>query len=116
MARIDEYLRKILSSRYGKDVRGAIHDSIDEINKVNEANIGTVQAIADTAQGYANNASDSADTAEQAVTLAQQQATLATTQAENASDSAEDSEAWAVGKRGGVDVPSTDETYQNRAK
>jgi len=123
MAKIDEFLAKILSSRYGKDVRGAIHDSIDEINKVNEANISTVQTIANTAQGYADDAEDSKDLAEQAVTdaqaqvtLAQQQAALATTQAENASDSAEDSEAWAVGKRGGVDVPSTDDTYQNNAK
>lgn len=29
---------------------------------------------------------------------------------------AKDSEAWAVGQRGGVDVESTDETYQNNAK
>lgn len=49
---------------------------------------------------------------------------------ENAADSAEeserqagisseyatDSEAWAVGQRGGVDVEDTDETYQNNAK
>lgn len=123
MAKIDEYLRKILSSRYGKDVRGAIHDSIDEINKVNEANIGTVQGIANTAQGYADNAEDSKDLAEQAVTdaqaqvtLAQQKVTQATTQATNSANSAKDSEAWAIGKRGGVDVPTTDETYQNNAK
>lgn len=116
MARIDEYLRKILSSRYGKDVRDAIHDSIEEINNVNEANIGTVQAIANTAQGYANTASTKANEASESATTAQQQVALATTQAENASDSAEDSEAWAVGKRGGVDVPSTDDTYQNNAK
>jgi len=92
MARIDEYLAKILSSRYGKDVRGAIHDSIEEINNVNESNIATVQTIADTAQGYANNASDSADTAEQAVTDAQAQVTLANTArtgAETAEDGAE---------------------------
>ena len=31
-------------------------------------------------------------------------------------DSAEDSEAWAVGQRDGVDVPSTDPTYHNNAK
>ena len=30
--------------------------------------------------------------------------------------SAEDAEAWAVGQRGGVDVESTDETYQNNSK
>lgn len=123
MAKIDEYLQKILSSRYGKDVRGAIHDSIDEINKVNEANISTVQSIANTAQGYADNAEDSKDLAAQSVTdaqaqvtLAQQQVTLATTQATNSANSAKDSEAWAIGKRGGVDVPTTDETYQNNAK
>lgn len=92
MAKIDEYLQKILSSRYGKDVRGAIHDSIDEINKVNEANISTVQSIANTAQGYADNAEDSKDLAEQAVTDAQAQVTLANTArtgAETAEDGAE---------------------------
>lgn len=31
-------------------------------------------------------------------------------------DSAEDSEAWAVGERDGVPVPSTDPTYENNAK
>jgi hypothetical protein len=123
MARIDEYLQKILSARYGEEVRGAIHDSIDEINRVNEANISTVQTIADTAQGYADDAEESKDLAAQSVTdaqaqvtLAQQQVTLATTQATNSANSAEDSEAWAVGQRGGVDVPSSDETYQNNSK
>lgn len=123
MARIDEYLQKILSARYGEEVRGAIHDSIDEINRVNEANISTVQAIADTAQGYADDAEDSKDLAAQSVTdaqaqvtLAQQQVTLATTQATNSANSAEDSEAWAVGQRSGIDVPSSDETYHNNSK
>lgn len=36
--------------------------------------------------------------------------------AESISDYSYDSEAWAVGKRGGVDVPSTDETYHNNSK
>ena len=31
-------------------------------------------------------------------------------------DHAQDSEAWAVGQRGGADVEDTDETYQNNAK
>lgn len=35
---------------------------------------------------------------------------------EEAKQSAEDSEAWAVGQRNGVDVPSTDETYHNNSK
>ena len=35
---------------------------------------------------------------------------------EDAQDEVENAEAWAVGQRGGVDVPSTDETYHNNAK
>lgn len=36
--------------------------------------------------------------------------------ADNAEESAEDAEAWAVGKRNGQDVPSTDPAYENNAK
>lgn len=43
-------------------------------------------------------------------------ATAASGSASDATDSAEDSEAWAVGQRGGVDVPSTDPAYHNNAK
>ena len=34
----------------------------------------------------------------------------------NAQNEVKNAEAWAVGQRGGVDVPSTDETYHNNAK
>lgn len=34
----------------------------------------------------------------------------------NAKDEVKNAEAWAVGQRGGVDVPSTDPTYENNAK
>ena len=34
----------------------------------------------------------------------------------SAIESKEDSEAWAIGKRNGIDVPNTDETYHNNAK
>lgn len=40
----------------------------------------------------------------------------ASTAAETATDNAETSEAYAVGKRNGVDVPSSDVTYQNNSK
>lgn len=36
--------------------------------------------------------------------------------AQDAAGEVENAEAWAVGQRGGVDVPSTDETYHNNAK
>lgn len=42
--------------------------------------------------------------------------TLAETAASDADDSSEDAEAWAVGERDGVPVPSTDPTYHNNAK
>ena len=109
MANIEQDLQAIMEARYGKDVRQSIHDAIYDINEVNEANISTVQTIADTAQGYAN-------TALQAKTDAQTAQTGAETAQTNASNSAKDAEAWAVGKRNGTDVPSTDPAYENNSK
>ena len=43
-------------------------------------------------------------------------ATAAATSEANALGSAKDSEAWAVGERGGLPVPSTDDTYENNSK
>lgn len=51
MANIQTFLKNILSSRYGKDVRQSIHDAIEEIDKV-----------ADTAQGSATEAAEIATT------------------------------------------------------
>lgn len=45
-----------------------------------------------------------------------QNADRAETAADEAEDYSEDSEAWAVGQRDGVDVPSTDPTYENNSK
>lgn len=109
MANIEQDLQAIMQARYGRDVRQSIHDAIYDINDVNEANISTVQGIADTAQGYAN-------TALQAKNDAQTAKTGAETAQTNASNSAKDAEAWAVGKRNGTDVPSTDPTYENNSK
>lgn len=58
---------------------------------------------------YHNNAKYYSENAEACVTASANFASAS-------EDSAEDSEAWAVGKRDGVDVPSTDETYHNNAK
>lgn len=51
-----------------------------------------------------------------AVELTEQGVQQAAESAENAAQSESDAEAWAVGKRGGQDVPATDETYQNNSK
>lgn len=46
----------------------------------------------------------------------QSAATSASNSATTAGNKAQDSEAWAVGERGGVPVPSTDPAYENNAK
>lgn len=58
--------------------------------------------------------------AQQAAASATATATAAAQQAETAAasvtENAQTSEAWAVGKRGGVEVPSSDDAYHNNAK
>lgn len=60
MANITEDLEKILSSRYGKDVRQAIHDSISDINDVAESYEWQASASAESARLSAQSASTSA--------------------------------------------------------
>lgn len=72
-----------------------------EQSAISQAIAALNQAVQETgenvslAAGYASEAEDYKDAAE---------------------DSAEDSEAWAVGKRGGTDVEETDETFHNNSK
>ena len=63
MSNIAEFLQKILSARYGKDVRQSIHDAIEEVDKV-----------ADTAQNSATKAAEAARESEQASSLKAQEA------------------------------------------
>lgn len=133
MANIAENLAKILSSRYGKDVRQAIHDAIFDINEIAEGQEQTIEGhIADAeawAKGtkdgtpvestdpqYHNNAKYFSDEAASSATAASNSASAAAGSATTADNKSKDSEAWAVGKRGGTDVPSTDPTYENNAK
>jgi len=64
---------------------------------------------ASLAQNYSANASTSAGQAMNAADSSAQNLTAS-------KGYAEDSEAWAVGKRNGSDVPSSDDTYHNNAK
>jgi len=64
---------------------------------------------ASLAQNYSVNAATSAGQAMNAADTVAQGVT-------ESKEYAEDSEAWAVGKRNGSDVPASDETYQNNAK
>lgn len=75
---------------------------------------------AETAAQDAQTAKTQAQTAAQNAQTALQAAGDASAAAETASQAAEasasDAESWAVGQRGGVDVPSTDPAYNNNAK
>ncbi len=83
----------------------------------------TASAAATTATGAATSAANSAQSAAgsaAAAALSEDAAGLSEANAADsetaAASSASNSEAWAVGKRGGADVPSTDEAYHNNAK
>lgn len=80
----------------------------------------TAREGAEAAQSGAQAAQTAAESAKAAAQAAQTGAESARAGAETArgaaEDSAEDAEAWAVGQRNGVDVPSTDPAYHNNAK
>ena len=83
----------------------------------------TASGYAQDALGYSNNASSSATAASQSATAANNSKIAAAGSADAAAQSVldaqqneQDAEAWAVGERGGVPVPSTDPTYHNNAK
>lgn len=78
---IIENLQKIMSARYGKDVRQAIHDSISDMNEV--ANQAYDSAIASQ-----NSASASASEARASATSASESASSASASASSASESA----------------------------
>jgi len=71
---------------------------------------------AQSAAGSASNASRDAGTASTAATTATTKAGEASDSATAADGSAKDAEAYAVGKRGGTDVGSSDPAYHNNAK
>lgn len=73
----------------------------------------SAKTAAESAQEAAQAAKESAASSASA---AAQDAQSATQAAAAAMQDADDAEAWAVGKRNGVDVPSTDPAYNNNAK
>lgn len=73
----------------------------------------SAKTAAESAQEAAQTAKESAASS---ASSAAQDAQSATQAAAAAMQDADDSEAWAVGKRNGADVPSTDPAYHNNAK
>ena len=77
---------------------------------------GAAAASAEAAAASETAAAGSASSAAADATAASNSKTAAAGSASTAGTKAQDSEAWAVGKRNGQDVPSSDETYHNNAK
>lgn len=81
------------------------------VNSANTAN--GAKTAAESAKADAVSAKNAAVGS---ATAAAGSASSAEEDAQSAAQDAEDAEAWAVGKRNGADVPSTDPTYHNNAK
>ena len=90
----------------------------DFIEYADEAKTAATQAVnaATSAAQSSDDAANSATAAETAQVNAEDAADRAEEAAGSIGDLAEDAEAWAVGQRGGVDVPDTDPAYENNAK
>lgn len=106
---------QIISSDYFNIVADDIAKAVSAAAKAEEAEEGAVAAKT-AAESYATEANEAKVAAENAKTDAQTAKTAAEVARGAAEDSAEDAEAWAVGQRNGVDVPSTDPAYHNNAK
>ena len=106
---------QIISSDYFNIVADDIAKAVGAAAKAEEAEEGAVAAKT-AAESYATEANEAKVVAVNAKTDAQTAKTVAEIAKGAAEDSAEDAEAWAVGQRNGVDVPSTDPAYHNNAK
>lgn len=71
MANIAEFLQKILSARYGEEVRKSIHDAIKEIDNVADGARDSATNAASQAQEHARKAEESAENAKEAATKAE---------------------------------------------
>lgn len=76
--------------------------TISPSNVVRLATWTNLETVLNVCEGYRDDAKQSADDAQQS--------------ADDSEESNKQSEAWAVGQRGGVDVPDTDPTYENNSK
>ena len=93
MANVSEYLKKILSARYGKDVRQSIHDSIDAINTQVAESETSALASATNAANSASTASTKASSASTSATEAASSAVMAQSYAKGGTGSREGEDA-----------------------
>jgi len=120
---VTSYLEGLVEDAEGYKNAAALSASAAAGSETNARNSATAAAGSATnagnsateAAGSATNAGNSATAAAGSATNAGNSATAAAGSATTAGTKAQDAEAWAVGKRGGVDVPSTDPAYHNNS-
>lgn len=109
----EEWVTRVLNA--AEDAEDAAEAAETAQGKAEDA-----QEAAEIAQGKAEDAQEAAEDAQEAAETAQGKAEDAQSAAETAQtaaeDAAENAEAYAIGKRNGTDVPSTDPTYHNNSK
>lgn len=98
-------------------VAGAVTEVPDPTPALYQQILGQLAGLREDVTNAIENVNSIAQQAAAAATAtAEAAAQQAETAAASVTDTAQTSEAWAVGKRGGVEVPSSDETYHNNAK
>lgn len=109
---------KYYSQQAASSASAASTSASTALTKAGEASTSATNAHTSetNAATSATNAATSESNASDSATTASTKATDASTSATQAEGFSKDSEAWAVGKRGGVDVESTDDTYENNSK
>lgn len=98
-------------------VAGAVTEVPDPTPDLYQQILGQLAGLReDVANAIENVNSIAQQAAASATATAEAAAQQAETSAASVTNTAHTSEAWAIGKRGGVEVPSSDETYHNNAK
>ena len=91
-------------------------DALTELAEETHTNAENAAESERKAKISEDNAKDSEEAADESAQQAHTSEQNAKDYEDAADASAEDAEAWAVGQRNGVDVPSSDETYHNNSK
>lgn len=98
-------------------VAGAVTEVPDPTPALYQQILGQLAGLReDVANAIENVNSIAQQAAASATATAEAAAQQAETAAASVTDTAQTSEAWAIGKRGGVEVPSSDDAYHNNAK
>ena len=103
------------ADRYAQAAEDARDLAIGAKNDAVEAQ-RLAEAAESTASGYKDDAGRSASSAADSAVLALASERAAAASESAADESARTAEAWAVGRRNGADVPSSDPTHDNNAK